>query len=155
MRSSSRCWGCFNYRAREGHDYKRMRRRRVDRVSTTVPAKGTTFFSDCFNRDIKVSTTVPAKGTTLCACTIQSRRRCFNYRAREGHDNGTTPSISPGTGFNYRAREGHDVRIISPFLLSRVSTTVPAKGTTNASYEPLRHFLFQLPCRLSARPCLY
>ena len=56
---------------------------------------------------MKVSTTVPAKGTTEDGVSCP-QFRCFNYRAREGHDRTDNGSKA--------ARQ--------------VSTTVPAKGTT-------------------------
>ena len=124
-------------------------------------------------RRIWVSTTVPAKGTTSarrCGCRGSTR---FNYRAREGHDAHANviaahdqfqlpcprrarpidcSSSSIVISFNYRAREGHD-RACRCFLSApKVSTTVPAKGTTSEGARLTESAVFQLPCPRRARP---
>ena len=97
-----------------------------------------------------VSTTVPAKGTTWHV-KIVLRLSVFQLpcprRARQAlREPGRAPSR-----FNYRAREGHDGDKRFLPQLEDVSTTVPAKGTTWRTCRLGARPLFQLPCPRRAR----
>ena len=140
-----------------------------------MPAKGTTLPSSVLSFSVKVSTTVPAKGTTYLPtyhkllqqfqlpCPRRARHRpatrCFYAvkfqlpcprRARRPPV--VPPALSKPSSFNYRAREGHDVPWFLGYRTRKVSTTVPAKGTTVWQLKPDYRGEFQLPCPRRARP---
>ncbi len=98
----------FNYRAREGHDTAVVARRDLPDVSTTVPAKGTTFPLRILYGCRWFQLPCPRR-----ARPVQFRPAaptfCFNYRARGGHDASASPPATSGRCFNYRARGGHDI----------------------------------------------
>ena len=97
----------FNYRAREGHDTGRRRAAPDVTVSTTVPAKGTTFIAALKQSRLMFQLPCPRRARRNGARWVLFAES-FNYRAREGHDftpSGSSPRV---ISFNYRAREGHD-----------------------------------------------
>ena len=87
----------FNYRAREGHDTGAGQSPGTRRVSTTVPAKGTT------------KTNI----SRFCG------KKRFNYRAREGHD-GITVLYGNTNIFFPILREVYDLRICMVLYLYEI-----------------------------------
>ena len=162
----------FNYRARGGHDFLEPRPGNAHRVSTTVPAEGTTTACRRRRRDRRVSTTVPAEGTTLAHKMINRKTVVSTTVPAEGT---TDPATRVYTGiwfqlpcprrarpggrfdgrsgdcFNYRARGGHDVSGNGYVMDIKVSTTVPAEGTTYPAQYVDDNVVFQLPCPRRAR----
>ena len=76
----------FNYRAREGHDATIGNRRDILFSFNYRAREGHDGTDYEFYSDIDVSTTVPAKGTTFALVVVIYAVAGFNYRAREGHD---------------------------------------------------------------------
>ena len=151
FRSSS--WECaqgFNYRARGGHDILPDYNPRRCAVSTTVPAEGTTLAHKMINRKTVVSTTVPAEGTTDPATRVYTGIWFQLPCPRRARPGGRFDGRS-GDCFNYRARGGHDVSGNGYVMDIKVSTTVPAEGTTYPAQYVDDNVVFQLPCPRRAR----
>ena len=122
----------FNYRAREGHDL----------IGTKAKLLALQFQLPCPRRarpSSRISSCLLSSfnyrargGHDKVPYMDPSLHPSFNYRARGGHDFCLGQRLLAARSFNYRARGGHDFLEPLPGNAHRVSTTVPAEGTTTA-----------------------